>query len=293
MSPRFPFLAALTFALAAGCFDPKLAADLACGPGGACPPGQACAADGRCHAPGDRPIDAPGGDPADASRGDSADARPDAAPDAQADAMPDAAPFGCQGNDDCAVPPDLCSQAGTCDLATHVCSFPPVTCTQLDSDCAQGVCDLASGACVAMPRNEDASCGAGTVCDPFGPCGGFSDVCDESGTQSRTCMVNTCHAGACTGATMADTAACQRASTDGTSCGAMSVGGCGACGDFVDLCDETGTQTCTCTQPVCAGGTCGGHIDTTCAQDCFRDTNGKGCGNGNVCLGGDCQCPTC
>jgi hypothetical protein len=288
-----PILAALAV-LVAGCFNPRFGERLACGPDGECPPGQTCAADGLCHAPGDPIPDAPSGAHADAPRADApiadapvADARPDAAP-------PDAPPVGCQGNPDCATPPDLCSMAGTCNLATHTCSYPPVVCTQLDSDCAKGVCDPSNGTCVAMARNENASCGAGTVCGPFGTCGGFADACAESGVQSRACTVNTCHAGACTGASTTDTASCVRGSTDGTVCGGTSAVSCASCAGFTDVCAEDGQQTCTCVTPVCAGGTCSGNSDASCVQGCTRDTNGVSCGpTGHKCLDGLCECTTC
>lgn len=265
-----------------GCFNPKLAERLACGPGGACPPGQTCGADLVCHRPGEAIPDAPGG------------AR-DGAPGTASDAKPDAAPVGCQSNVDCATPPDPCSQAGTCDLGTHLCTFPAVTCTQLDSECAVGACDPTNGACVAMPRNENASCGAGTTCGAFGVCGGFADTCDESGTQSRSCTVNACHAGACVGTPMTDSASCTRASTDGAFCGTETEINCGACGGFSGTCGNDGTQSCTCVQPTCLGGTCSNQTSSTCVLGCTRNTNGTPCNNqaGHECLDGVCECITC
>jgi hypothetical protein len=281
--------AALIAAALAGCFSPSFADHLACGPGGACPPGRTCV-DAICRAPDELVIDAPVvvDDPigADAAAADAAAA--DAAPDAR----PDAAPVGCQGDPDCATPPDKCSTAGTCDLGTHMCRFPAVSCTQLDGDCTVGACDPGSGACVAMPRHEGNSCGAGTSCGPFGPCG-FADACAENGTQSRACTSHTCHAGACVGASTTDTAACQRGSTDGATCGSPGLAGCDVCGGFTSVCDETGTQACTCTQPICANGTCSGEIDSPCTQGCTRDTDGLSCGPGKVCDAGGCVCPTC
>ena len=193
--------------LISGCFQPKLAEHLACGPDGACPPGQTCGIDSLCHREGE-PATLDSGVTQDSATG--VDAPPG---DAATDAMVDAAPVGCQSNADCPAP-DPCTQPGTCNLGTHVCAFTPVSCTQLDSDCAVGVCDPTNGACTAMPRNENQSCGAGMTCGAFGQCSGFSDACDESGTQSRTCTNNTCHAGACVGTTMTDTASCMRGATD-------------------------------------------------------------------------------
>ena len=273
----------------AGCFRPKLAEHLACGADGSCPPGQACGADQRCHGPGDTVADA-----TIALHDGAVDATADATHVLPPDASIDAPPVGCQNNADCATPPDPCSLAGSCNHATHMCTFPPVTCTQLDSDCAVGVCDSTNGTCVAMARNESNSCGAGTTCGAFGQCGGFADACDENGSQSRTCTVNTCHAGACVGTMMTDTAACQRGSTDGAACGTQSEINCNACGGFQTTCDETGTQSCTCIQPTCLGGSCSNSTSSACVVGCTRDTDGLSCGTaGHICDTGTCDCPSC
>jgi hypothetical protein len=69
-------------------------------------------------------------------------------------------------------------------------------------------------------RNTDGnSCGP-DQCGAFGLCSNFSDVCDESGTQTRTCNPQVCGGGACgLGGGYTEMQDCTR-DTDGWSCGA-------------------------------------------------------------------------
>src|SRR5215831_3608984 len=96
----------------AACFDPVYSDDTLCGPRGECPPGKTCSPDNRCRALGaDGPLVV-----ADSPLSPLPDAHPDPLP---IDGPPDARPVACQGDGDCANPPDLCSTAGACDLQTH------------------------------------------------------------------------------------------------------------------------------------------------------------------------------
>jgi len=243
---RFVLLFALT-----GCFNPKFKEQIACGPAGECPHGTTCQTDGKCH----------GADPTPDGNGGPIDARPDAAP------------VGCQQTSDCATPPDLCSRPGTCDLGTHTCTFPAVDCSGQADTCNDAACDPAIG-CMAVPAHDTATCAA-TTCDPqFGPCGGFANTCDSTGTHSRNCTNFTCQSGNCVGTGAVDTQACTTP-TNGVSCGASTVTNCGFCGN-TDKCAETGTMTCTCTTQVCSGDVCT-QVPTSCEQACTRNTDGDEC----------------
>ena len=258
----------------AACYDPSYQEGIACGPDRECPSGLICADDGTCRRG--------GGQESDAATGSADDA-----------AAPDAAPVDCDGDQDCQSPPSMCLTAGTCDLARGTCDFPAVDCSSLDGECTMGVCEPATGDCVAQAINQDQSCGAGEVCEPFGACVATGDVCAETGSQSRNCSVNTCQAGACVAQAEVQSAACSL-ETDGINCGAPTVTDCGLC-NFVGVCTEFGSQTCTCSTFSCANGTCTAS-PVSCTQDCFRETDGNFCPPSGTCTDGFCQqepCPLC
>ena len=103
-------------------------------------------------------------------------------------------------------------------------------------------------------RNVDGrSCGAGTDCGSWSDCG-YADLCDETGSRTRTCTDHTCGGGSCNAGTpymMTDP--CMR-DTDGNSCGTVGDwGDCGANG-------TAGDAACTGMQsrdvPQCSSGTC-------------------------------------
>jgi hypothetical protein len=248
---RFLAVAAL---MAAACFDPSFKQNIECASGGACPPGLACV-DGVCRSGG--AIDAPVEDAA------------------AIDATVDAAPVACDADDDCKTPPSPCLTAGTCDLGSGTCAFGTVDCSGMTGACTVGVCDQSTGACVAQATNEGGGCGSDS-CGPFSPCDGFDATCDASGTQSRSCTRSTCQSGSCVAATSTETAACTRVTED-VVCGADTVGGCDTCGAFSDVCDEGGSQTCTCTAFRCRSEVCT-PVATSCQQACARDTDGTSCG---------------
>jgi hypothetical protein len=239
--------------LVTGCFDPTFKEGLACGPAGECPSGRTCR-DGVCQAgAGAAAHDAPVGVGADAALQevdaplDPSDAGAIDAPLAAADAPP----TGCVNDPDCA---------------------------SLTDECGVGACNRVTGDCVKLPANGGAECGEVQTCGELGACGGFDHDCDSTGTQSRTCTAFTCQSGACTGAEFTDIQTCTVA-TENRSCGDNTVSGCGACGGFdpVDLCDETGTMSCTCTSPVCRSDVCT-NVMTSCSRPCTRNTDGEVCG---------------
>ena len=61
------------------------------------------------------------------------------------------------------------------------------------------------------------SCGASNY-GPWSNCSGFSDICDETGTQSRTVVYYLCWNGKCKSVSKTETRSCTR-DTDGISCG--------------------------------------------------------------------------
>jgi hypothetical protein len=243
--------AALATSLA-GCFNPNPRPNLLCGPADSCPPGMTCGIDGVCHT-GDAGFDA----------------------STSIDAQIDAPPVACQGDQECQTPPDRCSTAGTCNLTSHTCQFGSVDCSSMNNECNLGVCDLGTGACVTTVRNEGNTCGAGTSCGPFGVCGDFSSVCDGSGTQTRSCTDHTCRAGSCVASSRDEMATCVR-STNGVTCDSPTETACNTCGGFADMCDNTGTHSCTCTTFACQSETCV-PTSTSCTVGCTRNTNGTTC----------------
>ena len=261
---------ALLAVLLAACFNPKFKDGETCGANGECPPGQSCGTDLKCHAGGPGTFDAPD---IDAPPG-SADAMVDATPpDARVDAMP----VGCTGDQDCATPPDKCwNPNGTCDLTQHKCLFTSVDCSGLNSDCTAGVCDPTQG-CLSQNVREGLVCGAGTTCGALGACGGFSSVCDSTGTATRTCTDFTCKAGTCAGTDRSDTQPCT-VSTDGNVCSSPTVTNCGACtGASSNGCGTDGHEVCTCNTFKCMNDSCQ-PIGTTCNQTgCVELAVGDSC----------------
>lgn len=214
--------------------------------------------------------------------------RPDPADDATVtDASIDAPPVTCSSDLECQAPPNPCLLAGTCDLSRGVCDFSAVDCSGMTDECNTGVCDLTTGACVQAAAHEDAVCGAGVVCGVYSACD-FTDFCDSSAVQSRTCTRHACRAGTCAPETYMETAACSRV-TEGSTCMAPTTTGCGPCG-YADVCDESATASCTCTAHTCKADLCT-PTATTCLQACSRDTDGITCGSGSVEDCGPCTYP--
>ncbi len=166
---------------------------------------------------------------------------------------------------------NLVGQAGTCGY------LPAATLCRSST----GVCDVAeycTGANPSCPadgfRAAGASCGTPSYGNWWG-CDGFSDTCDELGSQSRTVTAYACTGnGACATSNSFETQACAR-STGGMACGTTTITSCGACGGFTDYCDTTGTQPCTVSTPVCSAGSCSSQSSGTSSQSCSRtvDTN--------------------
>ncbi len=190
----------------------------------------------------------------------------------------------CGGFSACGGFADTCATGGT----------QSRTCTDLSCH---------GGACMPAMRTDTASCSRttdgvscmATSCGAFGACGGFASTCATSGTQSRTCTDYTCSGGTCAAsAPRTDTAGCSR-TTDGTSCMATSCGAFGACPGYSDACSTSVSQSRTCTDYACSGGSCNGTPRTDTQVCGTRTTDGTLCGTNpdlcqNIrCLGGTCS----
>lgn len=136
------------------------------------------------------------------------------------------------------------------------------------------VCDEAADACTGC--SVDADCPPPTM-TTFGPCGGFSDACDTSGTQSRDVTTYRCVAGTCEPTVTPEPRSCSR-TTDEDPC------------DDGDICNGADT---------CRGGVCtntGPSLsdESSCGDDRYRCCGGR-CRNtyadANHCGGCGIVCP--
>ncbi|TXD38701.1 hypothetical protein FRC96_07110 [Lujinxingia vulgaris] len=151
--------------------------------------------------------------------------------------------------------------------------------TRTDFNCSGGMCSTTTATeTQSCTRDTDGSECGDDAFTAWSACGGFDNVCDESGTQTRTRTEFDCSGGSCTSSNFTESRSCTR-DTDGTSCGSDDFTAWSACGGFADECDETGTQTRTRTEYDCAGGSCSTSTFSE-SQSCTRDTDGDTCGAG-------------
>ena len=94
---------------------------------------------------------------------------------------------------------DLCTTMDAC--AAGVCTATPVDCSELDGECAEGVCDPDTGACGASPLADGTPCDDGDGCTDGDICGmGICFGTDlDCGEGLTACQSSTCDAelGAC------------------------------------------------------------------------------------------------
>ena len=178
---------------------------------------------------------------------------------------------------------DVCALGGT---ESRACSTPV---------CGGGSCGSApsseSRGCT-RPSTDGTPCGGATTCDGWSACA-FGDACTTTGTQSRTCYDPVCVGGGCGSTPRTETQSCTRGPTDGTTCGGDVCDAYGACGGFVGICGEDGTQTRTCYQQRCGGGACGNVNPYSDVGACHRDRSGVSCGRDRTCFDGVCECTLC
>jgi len=206
-----------------------------------------------------------------------------------------------------------CDDGDPCTVSTLCsggqCVGQPKDCAALDGACAVGVCDAGTGACVAAPANNGASCDDGDLCTS-------GDTCDAGacvGTPSGAC-VSSCF-GQADGTPCDDGDPC----TLGTVCGGGTCGG-GSAKDCSSLTTDCAVGVCdpvsgacvaqaanegascsdgdTCTIiDRCKGGQCVGTADPSCASggaDCAGQPDGTACDDGNPCtVQTTCQAGVC
>jgi hypothetical protein len=133
----------------------------------------------------------------------------------------------------------------------------------------------------ACSRNaEGTTCGTATYPEQWGPCGGYSGFCDNTGTRTRKKVQPTCKSGACVNVNSQEQGTCSR-NQNGLTCGAnVADPQWSTCSGFTEPCGNTGTQSRSVRPQICSGGSCvkGSPIDTN-TQSCARDTNGTSCGS--------------
>ena len=127
---------------------------------------------------------------------------------------------------------------------------PPPDCT-VDSDCPAPVL------------------GAWSACES-------GDTCATTGMRSRAVTAYQCVAGSCAPAESTESESCSR-TTDGDPCGGTTCGGWSAC-TSTDPCSTAGTESRSCTDPVCAGGTCSMPARTETRACTLPSTDGAPCG---------------
>lgn len=129
-----------------------------------------------------------------------------------------------------------CDAYGPCDYTDGCDESATQSRACVDLRCSAGVCGT-------VPRTETTGCdretdgmGCGaTSCGSYGACD-YTDVCDESALQRRTCTDRRCASGSCGSVAREETDGCSR-TTGGMSCGlGMSCGG-GSC----SVCTRTAT----------------------------------------------------
>lgn len=174
----------------------------------------------------------------------------------------------CDGSFDCA---DADCDTLSCGSAGEVCTAGACSCTggsaesicgdSMDNDCDADT-DCADADC------DGSACGA-TVVGAWGACGGYSNACDQTGTQTRAITSPTCRAGACTPVVTMESRGCSRTVANGTSCGSTWQRCCsGMCVNLAT--DETHCGSCN--QRCVGGATCastgnGGYACRGCASN--------------------------
>ncbi|RMH41246.1 MAG: carboxypeptidase regulatory-like domain-containing protein [Deltaproteobacteria bacterium] len=176
---------------------------------------------------------------------------------------------------------DACTTNNTCQ--NGVCTGDPVDCSGLSGACATGVCDPATGECVAQPVADDTPCDDATFCTTGDVC-----VAGECVGQARDCseLDSACTQGVCDEQTAA--------------CVAMPINEGGACDD--GLFCTTGDQClagqcagqprdCSTASDQCNVGTCDEDADA-CVPTPMAD--GTPCNDGLFCTTSDqCVAGTC
>ena len=137
--------------------------------------------------------------------------------------------------------------------------------------CGGGTCNTVitsqSGSC---SRDTDGnSCGS-TTYSSWGSCGGFSNACDTTGTQSRTRTDRVCRTGSCRSEGSPESRGCSRSVSNGTRCGGTAWHVCcsGTCRDTRNNNSYCGTCNQSCrTGLTCAATGTGGYACRGCTAN--------------------------
>jgi hypothetical protein len=173
-----------------------------------------------------------------------------------------------------------CGDWGDC-AYTDACATTGIqvrSCTE--SVCEGGACHpetvMEMQACTRM--TDGVSCGTRT-CPAFGACN-YTDVCDTSATQSRTCTDHVCAAGKCTDKPAApESQNCSR-STGGIQCSGDTFSSYGGC-QYANSCSTSGTRYRTRYYHDCGNSICG--------STAYSDSTTNGCDRSRVCQPGQTQ----
>jgi hypothetical protein len=195
---------------------------------------------------------------------------------------------------DTGVPTDTGMPPGDGGMPPRDTGMPPVDggpscagvdCTGMDDECNMGVCNPATGACMATPRTDGTSCDDGDACTDGDSC--TAGTCNAGAPADCSGMTNGCNVGTCN---PADGSCSAVPVTDGTSC------------DDGNLCTGAG---------MCTSGVCGGAIATDCSAStdqcnvgiCDPTSGacvampvaaGTACTDGNLCTTGEvCSAGAC
>ena len=202
------------------------------------------------------------------------------------------------------------------------CAGQPIDCSGLSSTCHVGMCDAATGACVAQTLSDGSPCDDGDGCTEddacvAGVCGGSPVDC--SGVDDQ-CGVGVCEgAGECVLSPLPDGTPCDDgdacSGNDGCVAGACTGGTnlCGACADLSagETCDDedpctldttcvemSGLLVCTGTAKDCAtsGDACNVGACDPATGECaaMPKADGAACDDGDPCTATDgCQAGAC
>jgi hypothetical protein len=131
---------------------------------------------------------------------------------------------------------DPCTLNDQCD-GEGECGGDDRDCSEVDGECAVGVCEATTGTCLAVPIDTGETCDDGNKCTTEDQCG--SDGTCHGTTVDCSQFDQTCVTGLCS----PDTGECEPHPLSGTVC------------DDGNVCTQNDT---------CDDGTCGGEIPDTC-----------------------------
>jgi cysteine-rich repeat protein len=158
-----------------------------------------------------------------------------------------------------------------------------VDCTALTNMCNIGVCNPASGACMAMPVTNGTSCSDGNLCTTGDTC--QTGACTAGPPTDCSALTNACNTGTCNSATGACVATPLPGGTpcdDGLACTSGTTCTAGTCGGGIPL--DCSAFTSTCSTGICAEPT-----------GCFASplADGTPCDDGDVCTDDVCLAGSC